>query len=114
MFMEDRLMTKHPISCMKAGRRGVAALEYALLAGLIAAVIIGGLSAIGSKEQAVITGLSTALAGKTPAAAAAVPAQAAAASGNKHGGSDDGGSDDGGSDDGGSGGHGHSGTGHDD
>lgn len=42
-------------------RRGVTALEYGLIAALIAVVIIGGVTAVGKNAEAVFTGIATKL-----------------------------------------------------
>ncbi|MDN3568402.1 Flp family type IVb pilin [Paeniroseomonas aquatica] len=44
-----------------ADRRGVTALEYGLIAALIAVVIIGGVTAVGNNAAAVFTGVATKL-----------------------------------------------------
>lgn len=46
---------------LKADRRGVTALEYGLLAGLIAVVIIGAVTTLGSKLSTLFSTVSTAL-----------------------------------------------------
>ena len=45
-----------------ADRKGVTALEYGLIAALIAVVIIGGVTAVGTNAAAVFTGIATKLA----------------------------------------------------
>ncbi len=44
-------------------RRGVTALEYGLIAGLVAVVIVGAVGALGTKLTAVFTAISAALPG---------------------------------------------------
>jgi pilus assembly protein Flp/PilA len=46
---------------LKNDRRGVTALEYGLIASLIAIVIIGGVTAVGTKAAATFTAIAAAI-----------------------------------------------------
>ncbi len=54
---------KHLISRFLADESGVTAIEYGLIAALIAVVIIGAVTLVGNQLSAVFTAISGALAG---------------------------------------------------
>jgi len=51
------------LECVKADRKGVTALEYGLLAGLIAVVIIGGATVLGTNVNALFGNIATTMNG---------------------------------------------------
>jgi pilus assembly protein Flp/PilA len=52
---------KAELMLLKGDRKGVTALEYGLLAGLIAVVIIGSVTALGLSVSGLFTAISTAM-----------------------------------------------------
>ncbi|MCB8875904.1 Flp family type IVb pilin [Acidisoma silvae] len=49
------------IAALKSDKRGVTAVEYALIAGLIAAVIAVGVAALGKTVDGIFTSVNTAM-----------------------------------------------------
>jgi len=58
---------KAELALVKGDRKGVTALEYGLLAGLIAVAIIVSVTALGTTISGLFTRISTALAAVAPA-----------------------------------------------
>ncbi len=55
------------LTALKADRRAVTALEYGLIAALIAAVIVGAVSSLGTDISTKFTNLASDINGTTPA-----------------------------------------------
>ena len=58
MDLLNALIARFKAMLVIRDRRGIAALEYALIASLIAVAIIGGITAFGSKVNTFFNGLS--------------------------------------------------------
>ena len=69
--MNDLMQIARTFRTFRADRRGVALLEYGLLAALIAVVCIGVLSTLGTDLSSVFSGLGTSISAATTAAGAA-------------------------------------------
>ena len=59
MDLLNALIARFKAMLVIRDRRGIAALEYALIASLIAVAIIGGITAFGSKVNGFFSGLSS-------------------------------------------------------
>ncbi len=68
MFSFIRILPLH-LTSLKSDRRGVTAIEYALIAGLVAVVLITGATSLGTKLSTAFTGIGTSVATATTPAA---------------------------------------------
>ncbi len=68
MFNRARLLPQH-LTSLKSDKRGVTAIEYALIAGLVAVVLIGGATTLGTSLSGAFTSVGTAVSTAAPAAA---------------------------------------------
>ncbi len=72
MFNLIRMLPLH-LTSLKSDKRGVTAIEYALIAGLVAVVLIGGATTLGTDLSTAFTNIGSSVTSATTAAAVTPP-----------------------------------------